>query len=921
MIFSRNIMLYLNNPFLTSDRIIDEFEKQLPSLLETPPADSKTPSALNQFKQKLKTIFFQQLDKKASDQMVLEALAQDARFTSEYPSLKQVLTRIFSLQDTDDKALALQQLKAIPSTPSNIPVGSTFDALNQRYGYFNPPTPDQQALFTDLAIACRSMIVLIEKNNTPDDTLAYLYAYKLMALFVDQDHPETSTLDTVARDAFKLMSTINHDKRHPFHETLLVQLKALPLASDLSDRKNWQQLVRKHGVNALPFWVNAKKIEEKIAEQTGTLGKRAPHNLKEASAIVSLCTYERAQEDVPFAQLCNQCKIDEPTFNQCLDYIKQGVGWPKKKHDSVPDITIQGRNEADGFFWLKLPVTDKRALILGSPVLSGCCQLIGGDSEQCVKDAVSLDTNGLYVLVKSRKKGHFDLIQHGEINDKDFKIVGQSYVWKSMTGNLCLDSLECLESEVSRQAIKSILSDFANTLLQTHSDIQYVTVGQGGKTPIGLFDSTNMTEKMWQGHSYGDASRQYCIAQASVIPLNAAQDEMLADVFAGYPDDCIEYLKHYTEPDDSNQLMAILQKMFIDHEQRSFYREQLLKGFNQYNLVYALISLLQAKLLVGDNAQRFVHAIIASDYPEHIARIFLILQQIQLLSGDHINQYVDMVVNSNNPEALASIFSILQRTKLLLGDNAQQYIDAVINSKEQVFFTYAFNILQKAKLLSGDDTKRYVDAVINCKDPDSLTRAFETLQQADLLTGKDAQQYVNAVINNSTPEFIACAFSSQHSKRRESFAHAVEIMKKIKLWSDENILRYADPLITSKTPESLAGAFAILLQAQLLSGDNSQRYVNAVVNSQNPFLLAHALVSLQEANLLSGDNPQQYVDAAISILSKISLFSSRQAIVNIVISSMNAEKTKQFNSALQQNKEAQINENSTDEEPSINLRR
>jgi len=56
------------------------------------------------------------LDKKTSDENVLQALQTDAGFVSSYPKLKQVLQTIFALTNTEDKTAVLEKLKAIQVT-------------------------------------------------------------------------------------------------------------------------------------------------------------------------------------------------------------------------------------------------------------------------------------------------------------------------------------------------------------------------------------------------------------------------------------------------------------------------------------------------------------------------------------------------------------------------------------------------------------------------------------------------------------------------------------------------------------------------------------------------------------------------------------------------------------------------------------
>jgi len=555
-------MLYLNNPLLTSERIISFFEKNV--LTKEHPASSKAPSPLSQLKNKLKANFFEQLDKKSSDQEVLAALSTDDRFNSSYPQLRHVLITLFSLKDMDDKNEALTQLKLFHGTDWNIDnAQAQFETFNTRYHYFDPPSPELFAIFKELAIACRTMIVLFEKNNTQEDTIAYDYAYKLMALFVDPSDANTTKLfDNLSQEAHKLLSQTESKDNKPFHDVLLVKL-SLPEAGDLKDQAGWRQFIKQEGHNALPYLALAKKIELKIAIKPGETGPRAPKDLDEAQKMASLCRYDRATtENSTFAELCHKYKVPEDRFNRCLDYLAEPPGWPKKTADSIPNIIIKGEGEAAGFYWVKLPVTDKRSLILGD--ITDCCQSIGGHSEACVKDAVSLSDNGLYVLLKQRKKtGNPNPLMDGSINDANFDIIGQSYVWKSQLGNVCLDSIECLKDSVPVAALKQITSDFATKLLQDNPDVKRVTVGRGGKTPEKLFSETAIPEKMRQGIPYGDSSSQYCIAKTQRLDDN--QIQALNHLLKKQPDkfcECIEYFSQYVSNTTHfvEQLSALLQE-------------------------------------------------------------------------------------------------------------------------------------------------------------------------------------------------------------------------------------------------------------------------------------------------------------------------------------------------------------------------
>lgn len=499
------------------------------------------------------------LNKRPSDSDMQSILANDDRFSSNYLRLKELLITIFAFTYADfastgtdnNECPALEKLKSIKASDWNMDnAREQFDAFNQTYGYFQD-SPNAFAIFTELAAACRTQIVLFEKNNTADDTMAYDYAYKLMALFMDpasQDTPQ-NIVNAIAKETNTLLSTLEGDTLHPLHDSLLVKLSQLPPAGKLQDKAGWRQFVKDNGVKSFPFLMMADAIEAKINATSTKPAFRAPTSIDEANKMAALCHYKRSSEDKAFAELCYHNKVPEKQFNRCMDYITSG--WPKKEKDSIPDIQIKGEGEAAGLYWVKLPVTDKRALILGQII--DCCLYIGGYSEPCVKASVSLNDNCFYVLLKQRKKGNSPLIINGEINEKDFKIIGQSYTWKSKTGNICLDSIECLKNEISPSALKKITSDWANKVLAANPDIKFVTVGRGGKTPANLFAEAAIPEDLRQGLQYGDSRTQYCIAKAPSSLTETQQKELDKVLQRRYPEtvrNSIIYLSHYLPASD-----------------------------------------------------------------------------------------------------------------------------------------------------------------------------------------------------------------------------------------------------------------------------------------------------------------------------------------------------------------------------------
>jgi len=552
-------MFRLNNELLTIEGIIAAFKKDVINKKEPAPGND-TPSLLDQFKTKLKNIYF---DKNSTDNVIRAALEHEARFVSDYPELKAALHAVFLSDKTTntDKTAILTGLEASRALRLNTKerAQSQWAKLTADLGYFNE-TPDVFPLFNELANACRAMIVLIEKNNTPDDTMAYTYAYRLMALFVDQTKSSIPDLATIAKSTEDLLNkTAINKKGTPYHDVLLNQV-SLPVARDVKDMPGWREFIAKNQkdnmVSTLRFFAMAPAIEKQIEKERKT--DLAPKTLTEATAMAARCHYARGAENPELATLCRDANVpengDECSFNKCLDYLKT-VSWPIKLTDSLPHPEIKGEGEAAGYYWVKLPTNDLRALILGR--ITSCCQSIGGDSEQCVKDAVSLPDNGLYVLLKlksSKPQDSHPFAADKSINYQAFEIVGQSYGWISNAGNLTLDSFEHSIGRVSTAVARTMLTTFATRVLQDNPTIKFVTLGKGGGTPSNIgFHQAPISETIRSGYDYGDSKKQYCIASTPFSSITDSQRATLNDSLKDYSvpfRNCMNYLLHYLTDTD-----------------------------------------------------------------------------------------------------------------------------------------------------------------------------------------------------------------------------------------------------------------------------------------------------------------------------------------------------------------------------------
>ncbi|NDH08298.1 MAG: hypothetical protein EBY16_01540 [Gammaproteobacteria bacterium] len=476
------------------------------------------------------TIFESEMD----DDAVLGQLESQATpFATDYPLLQQVLSTVFS----KDKITIDEMIERISGLISGgrikdwqPDIDHQYHRFNQEFGYFAATEPKMEALFGELVVACRKVCVLIEKNNTPDDMMAYDYAYKLMALLIDKAKPVPSFKHL--SDAIHLLLKPTGREYKPYHDRLLDL--SLPKAAEVHDKTGWLSFIKTHHAQALPIFSSATAIEK-------LLGAKAPKTLAQANEVLAQLIYQRGSEDKEFAQLCHKYRASEHIFDESLDYISSG--WPKKDRDDIPEVTIQIKCDGKVYIWTKLSASDKRSLILGK--ITSCCQSIGDHSAQCVKDAVSLPKNGLYVLLRSANgvRGDFKKAD-GSINDEDYDIIGQSYVWKSKLGNLCLDSVECLRDTIKADNLKDILGLFSQQILEVDTSIKRVTLGTGGKTPKKIFEETKIPEMISQGLFYGDAEKQYLIARKGQQP---EEEQALRELCGPKPSDFYECMCYLSE--------------------------------------------------------------------------------------------------------------------------------------------------------------------------------------------------------------------------------------------------------------------------------------------------------------------------------------------------------------------------------------
>lgn len=847
-------MLYLNHPLLTSDRIIQEVNLSLEKLKV--PAIGNKPSQLRLFQNKLCQLFFPHLYQRLTHSSILETLDKDTRFT-DYPKLKCTLHILLNLNDGDDLESACTQLNLLTDTDWQV---SEFEyhRFNTIYGYFPSDSTELHELFNELTIACRHMTIFFEKNNFQADAMAYEYAHKLMVLFINPNEPIQKS--KLYSSIFRLLNGLSNDKKHPLHEAFIMQFYKLPLASEIQDILGWRRLLFTCGWPILNVWNNAKWIEAQIEKQTDEHLKRAPKNLAEAKLMMLYIQYGRANENPNFAQLCYQYKVSEEQFNLCLDLLS--TGWPKKHHDSLPNMWIIGQGPANGFHWVKLPPTDKRALILGE--ITHCCQSIGQHSENCVLDAIHLAHNGIYVLLKQRKSTYSKPIINGEINELDFKIVGQSYVWRSFNHNLCLDSIECLPNEVSPEALKTLLINFSNWTFFYDSRIRVITAGQGGKTPHGLFENASISEHMREGTFCTDSFLQYCIAQK--FPM-FHQPAFIDNIFESATPYAKSYLNTYLNFD----FYESLQTLFIDGENHVENRNHLKHHKQQDLLIIALVTLQNEGLLKVEIAQYFFDALLKSPDPQGLAEAATLLNQHQLLIKSNLQSYIEIF----SPVNLAHAQIHLQQHKIHEHMYFQEHMHALIQCRQPILLSNIFVIMHQMGLFDCALAQSNHLAVVECKKIKELSKILSSLNPTRILLKNFVQNNFNLLLLKLSEYKIYEAlniicksglFNGEHAQNYfERFLNHADLfsltpaiikMDETDLLKGNNAPENFDLLLNAKNPNCTAIALCILERNRF---KNSQARIFA---SQNAFFGYHLSI-LEDYNMLDGPEAQNHIDALL----------------------------------------------------------
>lgn len=646
------------------------------------------------------------------------------RFITEAPSERyQAFFYLLSLLDTDStKALRgllyseeecielLKRLEEIQNQsafqyafPSEDAIKQQFHLLNQTFKYFSEEEAVQaENEFLISFKACKLIADFVECNNSENNGVAYEHAYKLLVIcgLTQKKQPLLKRIDSYLKA---------HGKgEKPLHDALV---QAIPVNEPaLKDLSGWRKFIHRYGYKALGIYEVATEIEKFLA------GK-APITMVEAEEAASKIIFPRANEYPTLARLCKQYHMPENIFNQCLDIEEK-----RKKRDKLPNIHIDGQELGfPGYHLIKLPIDDPRAYLLGK--ITRCCQSIGGDSEDCVIDGITRESNGFYVLLKG--KTNAQPVADAHIDYANFTIVGQGYAWLTTYGNMTIDSWENLRPEADDQVIVPLLEKFAQRVIDAHPSIIRITIGLGGKTPSAFKDTeVKYTETIFEGLQYNDSIKQGLVYSNELLlsklisqffdafqltpPFNA-DPERLINAEEIYSIKQVEVLNHlFTKPEAAEVWIKLLGEPANEDD-----IEKLAKS--SYEFWESLYYLKEFNLLTTDT---LTSIITQKEYVKLFSRAAISLEKNNLLDADNLFILINNIEFSVD---IADSFVELKKAGILTDKIRMAVSDNAVNAG---FFKRTFIFLNKANILTehncefcnikSKDISRYMYYINQC---------------------------------------------------------------------------------------------------------------------------------------------------------------------------------------------------------------
>ena len=791
------------------------------------------------------------------------------------------------LYDNDTDVLEPTKYSKLFEIPTDDDIKEIFTALDDQFRYF---AGDSSAAdrFVTFFKASKLIADYKEQNHGLSNDVAFQHAYKMLVLFAVKPIKPLSEVD-------KYISLHASQAIKPVHDILVLRIPVNH--PPLKRLRDWRKLIMQHGSSVLSLFQKAAEIERVLDEQGA--GEFTLASIKKAAGQL---TYKNFNTNPELAKLGMQYHMSEKDFDQCLA-IKP------KQTDKLPDVIVDG-SMADypGYYLVKLPINDPRAYILGH--ITNCCQSIGGNSEQCVIDGITRESNGFYVLLHAKDrvaKGAKPLLQ-ARINYDHFDLVGQGYLWLSQLNNLTFDSWENLTPSRDDAVITALLPVFASQCFEQAPIISRVTIGVGGKTPAQYQDMEKRTmypEKMAEGLQYHDSDSQGFIAvNPTLLKKTPATREMLDKMGfnLGFELMALKQAEWFDALLNDVTVAAYQASLGIDSYQRCIQQIS-----NHPNFLLLIFQCHQAGLLNTDTVGLLLA--LNPEIAEKISRSLSIFQEINpsLITEENFNL---LIQNSRHADKIVECISRLAETNpALITDKLYKFLiqnaPYALNFADIYCFLYEINpalntdenqklLIQKpdyleqinrallgfkqtsSELFNEDYFKLLV---ANAEHAEKLSQGLVSLFVASpsLITGENRAWLVdNAAQANTLAKGLACLFKTDaslvtdenqklladHAVQADKIAEILSLLFKFNpaLITDENRKLLVDR--ASHAGEIAKGLLSFSRASPTLFTD--KHYKLLIQNATGAFDIAHVLSCLYKINpaLITDDNEMLLIQNA-----------------------------------------------------------
>ncbi len=728
-----------------------------------------------------------------------------------------------------------------------------------------------------------------EQSEDENNQKSEINGYKLLVLFGDEDLPQNyfKSLDSYLKMNNFLQAN------NPIHDAIVNNLPKCK-SGETINLPAWREFINQYGPKGARLFARAAVIEKALG--------RPPKDLSDAIETLTKVSYPRRAENPELAAIAAQYYIDNETFEKCLA-IK------RKKSDRLPNEMINGSTvNQPGYYLVKLPIDDPRAYFLGE--ITNCCQSVGNEGEVCVRDGLTLENNGFYVLLKKTNNKNTPPMVDNKIDYSAYKIVGQSYAWKSKKGNLVFDSWENVAKSAYDGVTVSMLREFAKQVCDKNPDILQVVIGQGGKTPdVWSQADKNASEKMLEGKNYGDAANQTIIYYNEkylkqlrdffIVELKIQKDKVEnvinRESFTNYKQ-VDEIISTFRDPffQQTNNL-----KSFFDHLEKSGDLElqpYLWKGLYILKKEKILAEKTVKKLYESSNSSRdYRHRFYkgVKNNAVKIANYFAALNKIGFLNDKSMQLIVS---HTTHGEAICEVYILLgekfftDKIYDILNNNAQfagniaECLDFLISYK--MLTVDNINLLlqpQHDGRISREHVKRQSDflfkfkkynilneetiqIILNCRL--SLAEAIIILHNANILTEENkaliysstaAKELADTFIKlqrypdlNTQPIKTALASNSYFSSK---VMDGLLILSKANILSDKNIFFLAalqhDPFSSQKCIFTSVSHLLVSLDNKKILNDSNREFI---ANYAKKGVLIDLLLFIAKRNIFTETN-------------------------------------------------------------------